>query len=533
MQVVPPGTSSGELDRIRSMVSRFFPVYETRVTPRSVLFLVQVDRSTLEGRFDQLRQELWAQNYIGQIRFQEGEYLLEVVRRPTSRPWQGLTNIILLAVTLVSTFFAGAFLWTAYVGGSGLVLGDFLYGGIFFALPLMAILGFHELAHYLVARRRKVDASLPFFIPMPPPFVIFGTFGAFISLREPIPDRKTLMEIGAAGPLAGFALAVPLTLLGLFLSRSSSALPLNNCGPVFLGIPYGDLVIGGSLIYQGLSLFFPVSMNLNPLAIAGWVGLLVTAMNLLPAGQLDGGHVFRALLGTRSFYVSLAAVGLLLVAGLFYPGWWIFALLILFLGVRHPPPLNDISGLKPSRQLVGLLAAGILVTGFVLVPLSTPSGSYSLENAQVLPGPPPPLNNTSVRISFDLTNQDVVDHGFTLSTNLTVFVKDASNNLVQLRGSALANYTRNLTWSLQLANGTVYGKTGTGAFSLPGGAYLSVPATGQGGSKFAMVLTVSNPQPSMLYLGITANELCQGVLGLSSGGPRTLVIGPVGPLASP
>ncbi len=530
MQVVPPGTSSGELEKIRSIVTRSFPVYETRVTPRSVLFLVQVDRTTLEGRFDELRQELWAQNYIGQIRFQDGEYLLEVLRRPTSRPWQGLTNIILLAVTLVSTFFAGAFLWAAYVGGSGLTLGDFLYGGVFFAVPLMAILGFHELAHYLVARRRKVEASLPFFIPMPPPFVIFGTFGAFISLREPIPDRKTLMEIGASGPLAGFALAVPLTLLGLFLSHSSPALPLNNCGPVFLGVPYGDLVIGSSLIYQGLSLFFPVTVNLNPLAIAGWVGLLVTAMNLLPAGQLDGGHVFRALLGTRSFYVSLAAVGLLLVAGLFYPGWWIFALLILFLGVRHPPPLNDISGLKPSRQLVGLLAAGILVTGFVLVPLSAPSGSFTLENAQVLPGLPPPANNTTVRISFDLVNQDVVGHGFTLGTNLTVFVKDASNNLVQLRGSALANYTRNLTWSLQLTNGTAYGKTGTAAFSLPGGTYLSVPATGEAGARFALVLTVFDPQPSMLFVGITANELCQGALGLSSGGPRTLVVGPVGPV---
>ncbi|EQD41406.1 membrane protein, partial [mine drainage metagenome] len=211
-----------------------------------------------------------------------------------------------------------------------------------------------------------------------------------------------------------------------------------------------------------------------------------------------GGDVFRALLGTRSFYVSLAAVGLLLVAGLFYPGWWIFALLILFLGVRHPPPLNDISGLKPSRQLVGLLAAGILVTGFVLVPLSTPSGSFTLENAQVLPGLPPPANNTTVRISFDLVNQDLVGHGFTLGTNLTVFVEDSSNNLVQLRGSALANYTRNLTWSLELTNGTTYGKTGTAAFSLPGATYLSVPATGEAGARFALVLTVFDPQPSML-----------------------------------
>jgi hypothetical protein len=523
MYVVPPANASGELDRLRALVAQHFPVYEARVGRASVIFLVQVNPTTLEGAFDALRKDLWAQGYVGQIRLQEGEYLLEISRRPPNRPWQGYVNLGLLALTLVTTLFAGAFLWVAFVGGSGLNAQAFLYGGIYFALPLLAILGFHEFAHYLAARRRHVEASLPFFIPMPPPFVIFGTFGAFISLREPIPDRKTLMEIGAAGPLAGFALAVPFTFLGLFLSQHAPTLAVNNCGPVFYGVPYGNLLLGGSLIYQAMSLFFPVSANLNPLAIAGWVGLLVTAINLLPAGQLDGGHIFRALLGQRSFLVSLAAVGLLLVAGLFYPGWWIFALLVLFLGIRHPPPLNDISPLGFRRQIIGLVAAAILVTGFVLVPLSTPSGNYALENMAVLPGGTP-ANRTLANVSFTLNNQDTVSHGFLLATNLTVYVRDSDGNYVVLRGSALANYTSNLSWVLTTPSGGRYYSNGSASFTLPAGSYLVLYGSGHTGNRATYVLTVSNPVPSELYLGLTTSELCRNVQGLPNGGPQTSVV---------
>ncbi|MCI4354779.1 MAG: site-2 protease family protein, partial [Thermoplasmata archaeon] len=309
----PPGT---EVERIRTGVARYFPVYETRVTPQSLILLVHADAATLEEKFDLLRRALWEQYYVPQLRYERGEYIIEVVRRPNRVGWGSITNLILLALTVVTTVSAGAFLWLAYVGGSQLTPQDFLMGGISFGLPLMLILGLHELAHFLTARHHHVDASLPYFIPVPPPFILFGTFGAFISLREPIPSKKALLDIGASGPLAGFAVSIPVTLYGMFLSAHAPVLSVANCGPTILGVSYGNFVIGESLFWFVLGKFVPVAFqSLHPVALAGWVGLLVTAINLLPAGQLDGGHVFRALFGERARYASYAAVVLLFAIG--------------------------------------------------------------------------------------------------------------------------------------------------------------------------------------------------------------------------
>src|SRR5947199_371678 len=160
-------------------------------------------------------------------------------------------------------------------------------------------------------------------------------------MRDPIPNRRALLDIGVSGPLVGFAIAIPVTLAGLALSTASTAaLPPNAVGEA----------IRPSILFSFLSLFFPLpsSFSLHPLAFAGWVGLFVTAINLLPAGQLDGGHLARALLGRRQFYISWAAALILFGLSAFYPGWFIFGFLILMLGVRHPPPLNDISGTNVS-----------------------------------------------------------------------------------------------------------------------------------------------------------------------------------------
>src|SRR5207245_8307745 len=216
------------------------------------------------------------------------------------------------------------------------------YGAVFFSLPLFAILGCHEMGHYVVAKRYHVRASLPFFLPSVPPL---GTLGAFISMRDPIPNRRALLDIGVAGPLVGFAIAIPVTLAGLALSTASTALPPNAVGEA----------IRPSILFSFLSLFFPLpsSFSLHPLAFAGWVGLFVTAINLLPAGQLDGGHVARALLGRRQFYVSWAAVLLLFGMSIFYPGWFIFGFLILLLvlRVRNLRALTDLTHLELARKL--------------------------------------------------------------------------------------------------------------------------------------------------------------------------------------
>ena len=219
----------------------------------------------------------------------------------------------------------------------------------------MAILGLHELAHFVLARHHHVEASLPYFIPVPPPFLLFGTFGAFISLREPIPTKKALLDIGAAGPLAGFVVAIPVTLGGLLLSAHSTAALDRELRTDDRRRQLRGPAVGPSLIWEALGLFVPASAfaHLHPLALAGWVGLLVTAINLLPAGQLDGGHVFRALFGDRARSSATWRCCSSLILGFRYEGWFLFALLVFVLGVRHPPPLNDITPLDGKRWALG------------------------------------------------------------------------------------------------------------------------------------------------------------------------------------
>ncbi len=502
----PSGSGGTEIERIRAAVAYYFPVYETRITPQSLVLHVHVDPATLESKFDALRRQLWDLYYIPQIRRERGEHLVEVVRRPVQRGWGTVVNAILLGVTILTTVLAGGFIWQAYVGQPSLSIGDLGWGGLTFALPLLLILGLHELAHYLTARHHHVEASLPYFIPVPPPFLIFGTFGAFISLREPIPNKKALLDIGASGPLAGFAVAIPVTILGMFLSAHAPSLSLTNCGPSFLGVPYGNFLVGSSLFWYALAQFVPVAfVNLHPLALAGWVGLLVTAINLLPAGQLDGGHVFRALLGDRSRWVSYAAVGLLFVLGVYaYPGWLIFAFLILFLGMRHPPPLNDITPLDLKRWGIGLFAAAVLVTGFVLVPLASPTGQFDLSGQSATPiaGAPGLEENLTLRVN----NHDLVDHAYLLSaTILTVYT---SVNGPPLNASALADFEANTTWTVYLPNGNVSTNVG-GSFALPPGGYFSVPATGSS----PLVTTFSNPQAAIVTVELTVNEICSYASG--------------------
>ncbi len=499
-----PGGPFTEIDRLRTLVGRHFTIYETRTTPYSLIFLVNVIPQTLENNFNELAREMWPLYYIPQIRLEQGEHFIEVVRRPRRKAYGVVVNWVMLALTLVTTLFAGAFLWVSYEGNQSLGISDFLWGGIFFAVPLLAILGLHELAHFLMARRHKVEASLPFFLPMPPPIVIFGTFGAFISLREPIPNRKALFDIGVSGPLVGFAVAIPITLAGFVLSAHSPVLPLSNCGPVFLSIPYGNLVLGSSIIWWFLSLFFPVGFeNLNPLAIAGWVGLLITSINLLPAGQLDGGHVFRALLGRRSSWLSVTAVVVLLVFGLFYPGWIFFAILVLLLGVRHPPPLNDLTPLDLRRKALGVGAALVLIGGFAFIPIASPTGAYSLENVTMSKYQ---VNETNANLTFRLVNNDIVAHAFPLT--LVIVLLSYMNN------STTQQFDAGFSWSL-----TYSGSGGQG--NLSGNAFtISLPTTlnlSAGGGSVFVALHVTDPMPVHFSTTIQVSELCSGVQNLPQG----------------
>jgi len=362
-------SAEAEIESIRAAIAKHFSVYGVVVTPMALTFQVAAPPAGLDAPFEALRQDLVPRDYIPTVTQEKGETLLHVQRRLKARFARREVNLGLLAVTILTTvFFGGAWNWADYSGAPILSPESIGLGTLFFSLPLLTILGCHEMGHYVVAKRYKVQASLPFFLPSLPPL---GTFGAFISMRDPIPNRRALLDIGVSGPLVGFAIAIPVTLAGLALSAGAPGVSIGVAGEA----------IRPSILFSFLSLFFPLPQNsMHPLAFAGWVGLFVTAINLLPAGQLDGGHVARALLGNRQVYVSWAAV--LILFGLSitfsYPGWFLFGFLIFVLGIRHPPPLNDITRLDVTRKLVGIGAVAILVLTFVPQPFVAISSERAL-----------------------------------------------------------------------------------------------------------------------------------------------------------
>jgi membrane-associated protease RseP (regulator of RpoE activity) len=283
-----------------------------------------------------------------------------------TRRW--LTHGSLFAVTFLTTTVAGSIYANNSLDALMTLRLDpiihFLLRGWLFSVPLMAILVTHEMGHYLAGRRHYLDVTPPYFIPAPPPV---GTFGAFIRIRSPIPDRQTLIEVGACGPVAGAVVAIPMLILGMALSE---ARPMVE--------PAKGIAFGSSIILELCSLIrfghftSDVSVALHPTALAAWFGLFVTAMNLLPIGQLDGGHVIYALFGPRwAKAISITVFALLIPCGLlFWPGWFVFALLTFFLGLRHPPPLNTYAPLTKTGYILGWCAIALFVLSFIPVPIS-------------------------------------------------------------------------------------------------------------------------------------------------------------------
>ncbi|UCH78059.1 MAG: site-2 protease family protein [Candidatus Coatesbacteria bacterium] len=286
-------------------------------------------------------------------------WLLEVSPKTLEKPrWRVLINAGLFVATIGTTLAAG----TMQRGGSLLRPADWLLG-IPFSASIMAILLCHEMAHFFASMRHKVRATLPYFLPVPHP--LLGTFGALIKMESPIPDRRALLDIGAAGPIAGFLVALPLAAVGLYYSD------VVQPGAAAAG----TIILGDSLIFQFLTNLIKgplgdLDVTLHPLALAGWIGLWVTSVNMLPIGQLDGGHVSYALFGKYSIWVARAAFLLLIPLGFFWSGWFFWAFLILLVvRLRHPPPVDDTVGLTPGRRLVGWLAFAVAILTFIPAPI--------------------------------------------------------------------------------------------------------------------------------------------------------------------
>ncbi|MGR3310490.1 MAG: site-2 protease family protein [Candidatus Brocadiales bacterium] len=254
-------------------------------------------------------------------------------------------NVILFIATIISTCFIGPL----------------------YSATIMIILLSHELGHFFMCKKHGVGATLPYFIPFP--FSPFGTFGAVIRMKGRMPNKQALFDIGVAGPLAGLFFAIPAIIIGLSLSTTR---PVEE-----VIASRGFMQLGEPLLFAFISniIFGNVPENvdiiLHPIAYAGWTGLFVTALNLLPVGQLDGGHIIYALLGKKSEIVYKIGIGMFCVFTiLWYHGWILLTILLLFFGFKHPAPVDETTGLDPRRRLLGIITFVIFVISFTPEPIS-------------------------------------------------------------------------------------------------------------------------------------------------------------------
>ncbi len=280
-------------------------------------------------------------------------------------------HVLLVALTLVTTTAVGAAQYASYLADFSDVAGPldwrFFLRGLWYSLTILAILGSHELGHYFACRYYDVDASLPYFIPAP---LLTGTLGAVIRIREPIPTKRMLFDIGIAGPIAGFVVALPALFIGVALSH------VVRVPADFVGIELGE-----PLLFRAAEAVFwgappdGYSLNLHPMAFAAWFGLLATALNLFPIGQLDGGHISYAVLGRRSTIVTFAMMGVAVVLTYFSSSWLVWTgLMIVMLvtfGPRHPPVFDQDVPLDRTRMYLAVLALIMFVLCFTPAPIET------------------------------------------------------------------------------------------------------------------------------------------------------------------
>jgi len=395
-----------ELDSLRSVVSRVLRIDDV-TTGDGKNYLVRY-RGRLYGEdsakaYDQLAADLRPFEVTPVFR-KEGEQHVVLLSRGILKPGPSnpVVNLVMFILTVLTVFLAGTYytLGGVYQGPPNPsfqmllpAIRASLGGGLAFTVSLLAILVTHEFGHYLAGRYHKTSVTLPYFIPIPLPPL--GTMGAFIRLKEPPKNKRILLDIGIAGPLAGLVVAIPVLLYGLSISQISpipaqipagSELTIEGNSIIYL---LAKLLIFGRLLpatgaYQGLAAlqhwivyFFTgrplplggVDVILSPVAWAGWAGLLVTSLNLIPAGQLDGGHLIYVLLGKRANLLLPFILVTLVVLGFFWPGWWLWALLIFALGRLHADPLDQITPLNPTRKAMAVLGILVFILVFMPVPL--------------------------------------------------------------------------------------------------------------------------------------------------------------------
>lgn len=299
---------------------------------------IEVDAPNPKRAFRSLLNVSKQRGYLPVMRGQKGELRLMMVRYPKVKAGNIAINILLFFVTILTTFAAGYFLLFGSIPQAAL-----------FSSAIMIMLGAHELGHKISVWKNGVESTMPYFIPAPN---VLGTFGAVVSIKSPIPTKEALVEMGAAGPLMGFAVALPLTLIGLALSTRDPLAPALPLTPAIFAIL--QLATFGTI---------PHGLKLSPLAFAGWVIMVITMFNLLPAGQLDGGHVARGVISREHHYTLTRTLGFaLFLTGLPFPDLplWIWGFLIIIISRGyHAGALDDVS--KLSRRQKTLAVAALVV----------------------------------------------------------------------------------------------------------------------------------------------------------------------------
>ena len=339
-----PFIQQSDFERITQIVSTEFQLEESLLEHGIPTYYLKQPQQTKQ-QFLRLLKNLETINMIAFLRKMDRRVVLRVVPKPQVKPSNLLLNLVLFLATIATTFVTGYMLSPSMINP--------LIGGTTFTIAIIAVLGTHEMGHKLTADRKGMAATPPYFIPGPPPF---GTFGAVIMQKSLPPNKDSLFDIGADGPIAGFIIATIVSIIGLTLLVPSPPPE----GSTTLQIPFIWTYL--AQLIQRLNLMPHAAENevllLHPIAFAGWVGMIVTMLNLLPAGMLDGGHVARSIMGDKARMVLSALSIIYLILEGFYP----MAILVLFMSMaKHPGPLDDVSSLSRSRKLMALVLVAIFL----------------------------------------------------------------------------------------------------------------------------------------------------------------------------
>ncbi len=380
---------------------------------KSIFFISDITVGTPESKFivryrgklskDSLEAYRWLNDKVKPLKLtplfreEEGRQMIILVSsRPDPKPSNPWINLLLFILTLLSVFFTGIMYVTGNVFPNNLsdFWEAFLVGGLPFGLSMVAIFGTHEFGHYIAGRLHGVKVTLPYFIPLP--FSPLGTMGAFINMKEQPRNQRDLLDIGIAGPLSGLVVSLVVLFIGLKIS---------HLGQIETQLPAGMMleVEGNSVLYLFMKFlafgrmlpapatytippllhwvryfftgtplpFGATDVMLSPVAWAGWAGLLITSINLIPAGQLDGGHIFYVMFGKEKTRKLIPVILIILVLlGFLYSGWWLWAVIILLLGRTYAEPLDQITKLDKRRRALAILGIVVLFLTFSPIPLS-------------------------------------------------------------------------------------------------------------------------------------------------------------------